>query len=114
MEARGINVHPCLATVTYLSANGGPTVILDKKVSVLHIILQRFRVLLLMALPLFLLIPHLAAVCLQHRAVSRLHVASLLTNVLFIQPVSSFRQSLCTKPLSLKPFSTEPLSLKPA
>lgn len=36
MEARGINVHPCLATVTYLSANGGPTVILEKKVSVVY------------------------------------------------------------------------------
>lgn len=32
MEAQGINVHPCLATVTYLSTNGGPTVILEKKV----------------------------------------------------------------------------------
>eukprot|EP00752_Nemacystus_decipiens_P007142 g6395.t1 len=31
MEAQGINVHPCLATVTYLSTNGGPTVILEKK-----------------------------------------------------------------------------------
>ncbi|CAM9890127.1 unnamed protein product [Ectocarpus sp. 12 AP-2014] len=31
MEARGINVHPCLATVTYLSTNGGPTVVLEKK-----------------------------------------------------------------------------------
>ncbi|CAM9153425.1 unnamed protein product [Hapterophycus canaliculatus] len=31
MEAHGINVHPCLATVTYLSANGGPTIILEKK-----------------------------------------------------------------------------------
>ncbi|CAM9299037.1 unnamed protein product [Scytosiphon promiscuus] len=31
MEANGINVHPCLATVTYLSANGGPTIILEKK-----------------------------------------------------------------------------------
>lgn len=34
MEAQGINVHPCLATVTYLSANGGPTVILEKRVSI--------------------------------------------------------------------------------
>lgn len=32
MEAQGVNVHPCLATVTYLSASGGPTVILEKKV----------------------------------------------------------------------------------
>ena len=32
MEAQGINVHPCLATVTYLSTNGGPTVILEKTV----------------------------------------------------------------------------------
>ena len=32
MEARGINVHPCLATVTYLSDLGGPTVILEKRV----------------------------------------------------------------------------------
>eukprot|EP00903_Cladosiphon_okamuranus_P005906 g5840.t1 len=31
MEAQGLNVHPCLATVTYLSTNGGPTVILEKK-----------------------------------------------------------------------------------
>lgn len=32
MERMGINVHPCVATVTYLSQNGGPTVILDKTV----------------------------------------------------------------------------------
>lgn len=31
MEQQGINVHPCLATVTYLSTNGGPTVVLEKK-----------------------------------------------------------------------------------
>lgn len=33
MEAHGINVHPCLATVTYLSTKGGPTIILEKTVS---------------------------------------------------------------------------------
>lgn len=37
MEAQGVNVHPCLATVTYLSTNGGPTVILEKKVSSLNL-----------------------------------------------------------------------------
>ncbi|CAM9901735.1 unnamed protein product, partial [Discosporangium mesarthrocarpum] len=31
MESAGINVHPCVATVTYLSTNGGPTVVLQKK-----------------------------------------------------------------------------------
>ncbi|CAM9251161.1 unnamed protein product [Choristocarpus tenellus] len=31
METAGVNVHPCLATVTYLSSNGGPTVILQKQ-----------------------------------------------------------------------------------
>lgn len=33
METQGINVHPCLATVTYLSNLGGPTVILEKRVT---------------------------------------------------------------------------------
>ena len=45
MEAQGVNVHPCLATVTYLSTNGGPTVILEKRVSLPLLLLCRVQVL---------------------------------------------------------------------